>query len=343
MCTGIRLKAENGSNLFARTMEWGMFDMHSQLTIVPRNIEFTADLGNGVSGKTYSSKYGFVGFNALHRMLILEGMNEAGLYVGLFYHPDFAKFEKYEGKDAENGISSNEIVQYLLSTQSTTDEAAKELQTIKVFDYVEEALGKSTEIQLSIMDRQGKTIVVNFTEEGVKIFDNPLGVITNAPRFDWHMTNLRNYIGLSGFNREPITISGVELKPLGGGSGFYSLPGDFTPPSRFIRAVAYTQTARKTVDEADTVIELFRILDNFNVPVMSSEGSIGKVGTGLKSATLYTSAWDPNKMTITFHTQHNRRVRQVELNEINFTDGEIRFIEIDPIKEQDILKIDVTK
>ena len=77
----------------------------------------------------------------------------------------------------------------------------------------------------------------------LKIFDNPLGVMTNSPAFDWHMTNLRNYIALNPRNVPPVKIEGETFRALGQGSGMLWLPGDFSPPSRFVRAAVFSATA----------------------------------------------------------------------------------------------------
>ncbi|MFZ0725270.1 MAG: linear amide C-N hydrolase [Desulfobacterales bacterium] len=95
----------------------------------------------------------------------------------------------------------------------------------------------------------------------------PLGVITNSPSFDWHMTNLRNYINLSAVALPTKKIEDLDFAPLGGGSGMIGLPGDFTPPSRFVRAIAWSQTTRPMEKSDEAIYDLFRIRDNFNVPL----------------------------------------------------------------------------
>jgi choloylglycine hydrolase len=97
------------------------------------------------------------------------------------------------------------------------------------------------------------------------------------------------------------------------------LPGDFTPPSRFVRAVAFSKTARPTDTGSETMVELFRILDNFNVPLGAAEGE-GEVKTkGMRSSTIWTTAYDTKNLVLRYHTQHNRRIRQVDLKKIDFT------------------------
>ena len=93
-----------------------------------------------------------------------------------------------------------------------------------------------------MIDATGKSIVIEYVGGQLHVHDNPLGVLTNSPSFDWHMTNLRNYIKFSLTNVPPLQLGGVKLARFGQGSGMLGMPGDFTPPSRFVRAVAYSQS-----------------------------------------------------------------------------------------------------
>jgi choloylglycine hydrolase len=264
-------------------------------------------------------------------------MNEKGLYAGLFYHPGFAKYPKYDPKNSDSTITAIDVVHFILTQFDTIDEVKKGMEGIKVVPVIEESLGIPVEAHFLVEDAQGKSIVIEFTAGEIKIYDNPLGVITNSPNFDWHMINLRNYVNLSPVAIPAKKIENIDFTALGGGSGMIGLPGDFTPPSRFVRAVAFSQTARPTVDSSETVYELFRMLDNFNLGLGSAEGSdLSKDIDKLRSATLWTTAWDTKEKALYYHTQHNRRVRKVDLNSVDFTGKEITYLPLDKQKEQDI-------
>jgi choloylglycine hydrolase len=136
------------------------------------------------------------------------------------------------------------------------------------------------------------------------------------------------------------TLDAIDFNALGGGSGMIGLPGDFTPPSRFVRAVAFSKTARPTADGPETVYELFRILDNFNVPLGAAEGDGEAKTAGLRSSTLWTSSYDTKNLVMNYHTQHNRRVRQVDLKKIDFGNGKgLVHLPLDTEKKQDILDV----
>jgi choloylglycine hydrolase len=161
------------------------------------------------------------------------------------------------------------------------------------------------------------------------------------------MTNLRTYVNLSAVAIPDEKIEDMDFTALGGGSGMIGLPGDFTPTSRFIRATAFSQTARPTQTAGETVYELFRILDNFNVGVGSAEGSDASHGgvNELRSATLWTSAWDTKNKILYYHTQHNRCVRKIDLEKIDFSamGDSIIYIPLDKKKEQDVEEIFIGK
>jgi choloylglycine hydrolase len=190
---------------------------------------------------------------------------------------------------------------------------------IAVTAVVEPAIGIAPPVHLIATEPSGKAIVIEFTKGVNQVYDAPLGAITNAPNYDWHIINLRNYLNLSPVGIPDRSIEEMNFRPLGGGSGMIGLPGDFTPPSRFVRAVAFSKTARPTDTGSETMVELFRILDNFNVPLGAAEGE-GEVKTkGMRSSTIWTTAYDTKNLVLRYHTQHNRRIRQVDLKKIDFT------------------------
>jgi choloylglycine hydrolase len=273
-------------------------------------------------------------------------MNEKGLAVGTFYLPGFTEYQAYKAALAAKSIGVLDVVNYLLTNFATINEVRNGLKNIRVVPVVEPALGFPPPGHFLITEPSGKAIVVEYIDGELVIFENPLGVITNAPNFDWHLTNLRNFINLSPVALPTVTIDKLDFAPLGAGSGMIGLPGDFTPPSRFVRAVAFSKTARPTATGDETIYELFRILDSFNVPLGAAEGSALSDDTSdLRSSTLWTSAADTRNLVYYYHTQHNRRVRAVELGKIDFgslAPGVMHFA-LDQKKEQDVKVLEIRR
>lgn len=339
-CTSIVLMADDGAAVYGRTMEWGAFDLNSRVVMVPRGYAFQGHTPDGKPGYRWKARYGVVGLDALEKDYLTDGMNEKGLVVGVLYLPGFAEFQPYDPAQANTSMSSAELANFVLTEFATVDEVREGLKKIRVVPVPEPALGGPAPVHLTVIDKRGKAIVVQYLKGELKIFDNPLRVLTNAPSFDWHMTNLRNYINLSAVALPAKKIENLDFKPIGAGSGLLGIPGDYTPPSRFVRAVAYTQTARKTPDGDETVYEVFRILDNFNLPLGTAEGpdASPELLKGMRSSTIWTTAADTKNLKLYYHTQHNRKVRMVDMKRIDFspnTMGLKRF-PLDKKKSQDI-------
>lgn len=316
-CTGITLKAENGDVVCARTLEWGSSDFKSRLVIYPRGYEYSARVPEGMRGKSWKGIYGVAGIDMFETGRYADAMNEKGLSVGLFYHPGFADYAKYDPAHPDRQIAPTDVVNYLLSTCANLDEARKALTEVEVTAIPEVVLGFPAPVHFILRDPSGKQLIVEWADGKPKFFDGTLGVITNAPTYDWHLINLRNYLGLTLSPKPDVTLDGMKFAPLGGGSGFLGLPGDFTPPSRFIRAACFENTARKTPNGGETLYEAFRILDNFNVPLGASEGPKDEV-PGLRSSTCWTIAYDMPRKSFYYHTANDRLVQKVDVAGIDF-------------------------
>lgn len=339
-CTTLAIKAEDGSVVCGRTMEWGSFDLHSRVAIVPRGHRYTAVTPDGKPGLSWETRYGMVGLDILRKDYLAEGMNERGLVASSLFHPGFAEYQPYDPASAEISMGVGYLVNYILSLFSGVDEVRDGLKAVRVVPVPEAALGGiPAPMHVMVTEASGRSIVIEYLQGVLTVFDNPLRVMTNAPSFDWHMTNVRNYLGFSAFPLPTRNIEGIRFAPLGAGSGLAGIPGDFTPPSRFVRAVVFSQLARKTPDGTEAVYEMFRILDGFNLPLGASEGSAEERARlqGMRSSTIWTSAADSRSLRLYFHTQHNRRVRMVDLSRIDFSSGGgIEHLPMDRKPEQDV-------
>jgi choloylglycine hydrolase len=323
-------------------MEWGTFDLHSNLVVMPRGYGFTAKTPDNTTGLTWVGQYGFVGLDApsLAESMFCDGMNEKGLAIGAFYLPGFTEYQPYDPALASVSMGPDDLIAYLLSTTASVAEARAALAGIRVTPRVSPLLGYPPPAHLMIVEPSGQALVVEYLKGELTLFDAPLGVITNAPTYDWHEINLRNYINLSPFDLPCRRMDELDFKPLGGGSGMIGLPGDFTPPSRFVRAVAFSQTARPTPTAPETIYELFRILDNFNVPLGAAVREQGVAANGMRSSTIWTTAWDTRNLILNYHTQNNRRVRRFSFNQVAFDTFHDRLSSpLDITKAQDVEEV----
>jgi choloylglycine hydrolase len=320
-CTGISLKAKDGGVVVARTVEWALSDaQHNKIMIVPRQKTFSGQTPDGYNGKKWTGKYGFVSLTAYGQAYGPDGLNEEGLYVGVYYLPGFAEYAVYESGKADISMSVGDFMQWMLSSFKTVSEVEQSLDEIIVVNVVNEEFGGAAlPFHFKISDPSGESIVIEIVNHGeMKVYKPFLGVITNSPTYDWHLTNLRNYLFLSPEPQNNLTIDNFNLTPLGGGSGFMGLPGDFTPPSRFIRAAAFSASARPLENTTEAVFEAFRILDNFNIP-LGSLVPVSHIPGDIVSATQITTASDLKEKVFYYHTMWNREIRKIDLKQIDFS------------------------
>jgi len=263
-CTGIRLIAKDGTVVVARTLEFGA-DLESKVAVVPAGTLVAGTLPNNAPGIQFKTKYGIVGANAFGLPVIVDGLNDQGLYVGEFFFPGMAGYTGVTAENASRAMAGYQYSMWILGNFASVAEVKAAYDRVVLAPTILPQLGMAVPVHFRIMDKTGAAVVVEPIGGKLVIYDDPFGVLTNSPAFDWHMTNLNNYVGLSPMNRTQITLNGVTLGGFGQGSGFYGLPGDFTPPSRFVRAVAFEQAAVQPATAGDGVQQIFHILNNFDI------------------------------------------------------------------------------
>jgi choloylglycine hydrolase len=254
-----------------------------------------------------------IGANALGLPVIVDGINEQGLYVSDLYFPGYAGYAEVTPENAPHAMASYEFGNWLLGNFATVDEVRAHVQDIVLVSTAVEALGGPPPVHFIIRDRSGKSLVIEPIEGKLKVYDDPVGVLTNSPSFDWHLTNLRNYIGLTAQNLPALQLGGnFTLQQFGQGSGMFGLPGNATPPSRFVRAVAYSQTALPIATATEAVLQVFHIMNNFDIPL----GSVrDKNGDAIHiDYTVWTSVADLKNDRWYFRTYNDQAIRLVDLH-----------------------------
>jgi choloylglycine hydrolase len=321
-CTGITLVAADGTVVHARTMEFST-DLRSDVIMIPRGYSRTGTTPDGKPGLKWKSKYASVGASGVGMPVLVEGVNEKGLAAGLFYFPTSAKYLAYTAADAARTIAPWELGSWMLENFATVDEVSANIGKVVVPSVVFGGWGFAPEVHFIVQDATGKSIVIEYVGGRLTVFDNPLGVLTNSPAFDWHMTNLRNYVNFSMTNVPPVKVGSVTLQPFGQGSGMLGLPGDFTPPSRFVRAVAFSQSVFRSKTGQDAVLEAFHILNQFDIPKGTTRDQKDEHGNILADYTQWTSASDLSTKRFYFRTYENSQIRVLDLAKMNLNAKDI--------------------
>lgn len=318
-CTGIKLTNTDGTTVHGRTVEFGT-KIDISIAAIPRGTEFKGRAPGG-EGLTYTSKYAAVGAVTFKDVALADGLNEAGLAAGIFYFPGFAEYAQVTDQNRSKALSPVDFTNWLLTQFATVSEVRSAIEAGQaiIAPTVLEGWGpEPPPFHYVVYDKSGASIVIEPVGGTLKIHDNPLGVVTNSPTFDWHMTNLRNYISLRPLDVPSVKIGQVELTPLGQGSGMVGMPGDFTPPSRFVRAAIYSTTAVPSANAEEGIKQTFHILNNFDIPIgVAGERHDGQVGYDY---TLYTVARDPQNLRYYWRTYDDQTIRMVDMKALKLTE-----------------------
>lgn len=333
-CTGITLKSKDGNTIVARTIEWGGSDLNSQYVIVPRGHTEQSYTPEGVNGMTFTARYGYVGLSVEQKEFVAEGLNEAGLSAGLFYFPRYGSYESYQPDKKDKSISDLQLVSLILGKCATVNEVKETLNEIHVINIDPRA----STVHWRFTDLSGKQLVLEITDGIPHFYENKLGVLTNSPGFEWQLTNLNNYVNLFPGTAPERQAGEITLTSFGAGSGFLGIPGDVTPPSRFVRAAFFQATAPQLETALKTVLQSFQILNNFDIPI-GVEFAEGKIPCDIPSATQWTSATDMSNRIIYFRTMYNSSIRCIDLHTIDFSTTTYQAIPLDKEKQQPVEKI----
>lgn len=325
-CTGIQLKADDNGYVNGRTVEFGM-PLGLSAVIVPRNYLFHGTLPDGSQGMPYQSKYGAVGATMFDTTEMVDGINEKGLSVGAFYFPSFASYTLVSSANKMKALSPTEFANWILTQFANVDEVKKALSSVVIVPTIPKGWPIVPPLHYVVYDQTGKSIVIEPIDGTLKTYDNPIGVMTNSPTFDWHMMNLSNYVNLSPINAPAKSIDGYQLQAFSEGSGMHGLPGDFTSPSRFVRAAFFATSAIPEQTASDAVMQVFHILNQFDIPIGSVRDVKNK--TLVNERTWMTTVKDSKNLKYYFKNYNDQIIKVIDLNQFN-------------LDKKNVLKINMT-
>ena len=149
MCTSFIIKAQDGSPLYGRTMEWGGFDLKSSLALAQRGTSFTSALSDHTQGMVWKNKFGFISINPANLPYAMDGMNETGLTIGVLYLPGFAQYQDLVEGEVATTLSNVDFAAYILGQYNRVDDIKTVLPTLRVVEN-EDSARLSARLPLSI-------------------------------------------------------------------------------------------------------------------------------------------------------------------------------------------------
>lgn len=299
MCTAASYKTKNF--YFGRTLDYE-FSYGNDITITPRNYPF-----HFRSGKTMTRHYAMIGMACVmdHYPLYYEGMNEKGLGIAGLNFVGNAVYRESE-PDKEN-VAQFELIPWLLGQCASVAEAKEWLGKVNLINIPFREDLPAAQLHWMIADQE-EAITVEAVQDGLKIYSNPVGILTNNPPFPEQMFQLNNYMNLSVRSPKNQFCDKLSLHTYSRGMGALGLPGDLSSQSRFVRAAFVKMNSASGDTEGESVSQFFHILGAVDQPRGCCE-----LDDGQFEVTLYTSCCNMDKGIYYYNTYDNHQITAVDM------------------------------
>lgn len=276
MCTSLLYFDANERAYLGRTLELSL-DLPYQVAFFPKELPVSSEVKGHpklswtmrhtviavtmpISPSTLGKAFGSADLK------IVEGLNDAGLTFSVqSYSQTSGPQEPFDS--THPALSAADLGTFILGQFSSVAEVKAALTDMPiVLESIAILGGLKMPFHYSVHDATGASLVIEFHHGVRTIYENPVGVLTNAPQFSWHLTNLNNYTFLTNIDRSKARFLDYEVEQPGSGIAKAGLPGTDTSVDRFIRAVFYAQFAEKQSDPDRAVQMVAHIMNNFDRP-----------------------------------------------------------------------------
>ena len=309
MCTAITYKTKDF--YFGRNLDVER-SYNERVVITPRNFEIKMRCVTAL--KTH---YAIIGMATVinNFPLYFDATNEKGLSMAGLNFPENADYKPFHEK--LNNITPFEFIPYILGKCKNIYEALEEVNKINLVN-----MNFSENLPLSplhfIISDRTKSLTVESVKDGLKIYENPVGVLTNNPTFDYHLMNLNNYMTLNEGKCENKFSDELKFNNYSLGLGALGLPGDFSSPSRFIKATFVKYKSKLGSSEKESVNQFFHILNSVAMP----KGCV-LVRDGEYEYTRYSSCCNVDKGIYYYKTYDDFNIKKIDMNSFDFNTNEL--------------------
>lgn len=302
MCTAISYKSKD--HYFGRNLDLE-YHYKENVSITPRDYPLSFR-----NGRKLKSHYAMIGVAVAEDgyPLYYEATNEWGLSVAALNFPGNAVyFPEAEGKD---NITSFELIPWILAQCKNLQEARLKFDRLNITNIAFSDKYPLTPLHWMVSDRDA-SVVLEQTEKGLSVYDNPVDVLTNNPPFPYHLYNLQNYLNVTAQEPENRFSKTVTITPHSRGMGGLGLPGDLSSSSRFIRAAFTMLNSVDDGSEEGSVSQFFHILD-----AVAQQRGCCQVGDGYE-ITQYSSCCNTRKGIYYYKTYENSQIAAIRMTQEN--------------------------
>lgn len=315
MCTAVSYK--NQHHYFGRNLDVeGSYG--EGVVITPRNYPLTFRHEG-----TVENHFAMIGMAKVVEgfPLYFDGTNEKGLSIAGLNFPSNAKYYPYEEKN--KNIASFEVIPYILCTCGTVEEVNNLLSGVRITNDSFCPELPPAPLHWLISD-DNRSIVLESTTDGTKVYEDPYGVLTNNPPFPFHCENIQQYMGLHEGLEENRFSRDLPLENISLGFGAVGLPGDFSSISRFVKAVFVKEKIQSNRTEQENIHHFFHILSSVAMP----KGCV-IMKHGAYEYTRYSSCCNTHTGVYYYNTYFDLSVRRVSLHEADLEDRKLFEYSID--------------
>lgn len=323
-CTNVPVKATDGSIVVARTLEFGPA-INSNVMSSPRGRVIQTSNDNNINTMNWTSKYGYLYADYFNTGYSVDGMNEKGLSFGYLYLPSIdTQYMNVAKGEEKMAVPYTQFGDWILGNFSSVAEVKAALKNVYIYSKNLTVNGKATVFPLHavIIDKSGKSIIIEFIQGKLNVYDSNDGIMTNSPQYPWQVVNLRNYLNLSPYSPERVNYGDITYEVTGQGSGMNGLPGDYSPPSRFVKMSILQKTAMP-VDNANGALTLAQhIINNVFIPYGAARGVKGTPDTyDNLDKTQWVVFKDITHNKFYFKSYGNPTIEEIDMNKVDLSKG----------------------
>ncbi len=305
MCTALTYKAKDF--YFGRTLDFS-HSFHEKIVVIPRNFSFSFKDKNTKDIKRHYAMYGMCSIIDNYP-LFFDACNEKGLAIAALNFVGNAKYN-IEIKNTEN-VATFELIPYILSRCKNVVEALELMKKVNITNIKFSENVDVSQLHWLLADSD-KSVTIEAMKEGINIYDNPVGILTNNPPFNIQLFQLNNYFQLSPLPPKNSFLKDLPIKEYSYGLGAFGLPGDYSSQSRFIRAAFVKYNSLFSDNEKENISQFFHILETVNEP----KGCV-RINEQECMATLYNSCYNASKGIYYYSSYNNHQISAINLFHVN--------------------------
>ena len=313
MCTAVSFLTHD--HYFGRNLDLE-YHFNETVTITPRRFPLLFRKGNELS-----NHYAIIGMATVadRYPLYYDATNEHGLSMAGLNFPGNAAY--YSTCDTKDNIAPFELIPWILAQCQSVDEALQLFEKINITHLPFNTAFPLTPLHWIIADKK-RCITIEPLLSGLKLYENPVGILTNNPPFDYHMHNLANYLNLTHdlpYNRFSVKI---DLAPYSNGMGAIGLPGDLSSASRFVRAAFTKLNSICETNELSSITQFFHILGS-----VTQQSGCCLTENGYEK-TIYSSCCNTDRGIYYYRTYDNSQINAVNMRNTDIDGDKLQSYEL---------------